>query len=194
MDVIFSLPLRFIGLIWWPEINVIPVFLLISRTQLISCSLFLGNHLHILCLFQLLTVISNIDDLNYPEKTDTYFVVNAPYIFSACWKVCFIFISDETYKTGWFSLMEILRGLCFGRLLGLFCIREPGTEFRCCQVLVETSYWRYKNFHRASFSVSIQLTSFVLQLSLSAIAAMIPNLLVLLYTKTLTLDLLLECR
>lgn len=76
----------------------IPVFLLISHTQLISCSLFLGNHLHILCLFQLLTVISTIDDLNYPEKTDTYYVVNAPYIFSACWKVCFIFISDETCK------------------------------------------------------------------------------------------------
>lgn len=39
-------------------------------------------------LMQLLTVISTIDDLNYPEKTDTYYVVNVPYIFSACWKVC----------------------------------------------------------------------------------------------------------
>lgn len=39
-------------------------------------------------LMQLLTVISTIDDLNYPEKTDTYYIVNAPYIFSACWKVC----------------------------------------------------------------------------------------------------------
>jgi hypothetical protein len=37
---------------------------------------------------QLLSVISTIDDLNYPEKTDTYYVVNAPYVFSACWKVC----------------------------------------------------------------------------------------------------------
>ncbi|KAI3973165.1 hypothetical protein MKX01_020900 [Papaver californicum] len=35
---------------------------------------------------KLLTVISTIDDLNYPEKTDTYYVVNVPYIFSACWK------------------------------------------------------------------------------------------------------------
>lgn len=39
---------------------------------------------------QLLTVITTIDDLNYPEKTDTYFIVNAPYIFSACWKVCLL--------------------------------------------------------------------------------------------------------
>lgn len=36
---------------------------------------------------QLVTIISTIDDLNYPEKTNTYYVVNAPYIFSACWKV-----------------------------------------------------------------------------------------------------------
>ncbi|KAL5974350.1 hypothetical protein ACLOJK_031014 [Asimina triloba] len=35
----------------------------------------------------LLTIISTIDDLNYPEKTETYYIVNAPYIFSACWKV-----------------------------------------------------------------------------------------------------------
>lgn len=36
---------------------------------------------------QLMTIISTIDDLNYPEKTTTYYIVNAPYIFSACWKV-----------------------------------------------------------------------------------------------------------
>ncbi|KAL8505413.1 hypothetical protein ACS0TY_016591 [Phlomoides rotata] len=36
---------------------------------------------------KLLSAISTIDDLNYPEKTDTYYIVNAPYIFSACWKV-----------------------------------------------------------------------------------------------------------
>ncbi|KAJ0017638.1 hypothetical protein Pint_09406 [Pistacia integerrima] len=36
---------------------------------------------------QLLTIISTIDDLNYPEKTNAYYIVNVPYIFSACWKV-----------------------------------------------------------------------------------------------------------
>lgn len=46
-------------------------------------------------LMQLMTVITTIDDLNYPEKTETYYIVNAPYIFSACWKVwiyCYIWI------------------------------------------------------------------------------------------------------
>ncbi|MFS7954400.1 putative CRAL-TRIO lipid binding domain-containing protein [Helianthus anomalus] len=35
---------------------------------------------------KLLTVMSSIDDLNYPEMTDIYCIVNAPFIFSACWK------------------------------------------------------------------------------------------------------------
>lgn len=39
-----------------------------------------------------MSVISTIDDLNYPEKTTAYYIVNAPYVFSACWKVCFFSI------------------------------------------------------------------------------------------------------
>lgn len=42
---------------------------------------------------QLMTIISSIDDLNYPEKTLTYYIVNAPYVFSACWKVCPSFLA-----------------------------------------------------------------------------------------------------
>lgn len=45
------------------------------------------NFVRVNPLMQLVTIISTIDDLNYPEKTNTYYVVNAPYIFSACWKV-----------------------------------------------------------------------------------------------------------
>ena len=37
-----------------------------------------------------MTAISTVDDLNYPEKAETYYIVNAPYIFSACWKVCYV--------------------------------------------------------------------------------------------------------
>ncbi|KAL3508350.1 hypothetical protein ACH5RR_027751 [Cinchona calisaya] len=47
---------------------------------------------------KLLTVISTIDDLNYPEKTDTYYIVNAPYIFSACWKVVRPLLQERTRK------------------------------------------------------------------------------------------------
>lgn len=38
-------------------------------------------------LMQLLTIITTIDDLNYPEKTNTYYIVNVPYVFSAIYKV-----------------------------------------------------------------------------------------------------------
>ena len=41
-------------------------------------------------MLQIVTAISTVDDLNYPEKTETYYIVNAPYIFSACWKVLFL--------------------------------------------------------------------------------------------------------
>lgn len=47
---------------------------------------------------QLLSVISAIDDLNYPEKTETYYIVNAPYIFSACWKVVRPLLQERTRK------------------------------------------------------------------------------------------------
>lgn len=47
---------------------------------------------------KLLTVISSIDDLNYPEKTDTYYIVNAPYVFSACWKVVKPLLQERTRK------------------------------------------------------------------------------------------------
>ncbi|KAL7217736.1 hypothetical protein ACSBR2_011050 [Camellia fascicularis] len=47
---------------------------------------------------KLLTAIATIDDLNYPEKTDTYYIVNAPYIFSACWKVVRPLLQERTRK------------------------------------------------------------------------------------------------
>ncbi|KVH96673.1 CRAL-TRIO domain-containing protein [Cynara cardunculus var. scolymus] len=46
-----------------------------------------GLKLSALNQIKLLTAISTIDDLNYPEKTVTYYIVNVPYIFSACWKI-----------------------------------------------------------------------------------------------------------
>ncbi|KAL8142152.1 hypothetical protein V2J09_015184 [Rumex salicifolius] len=54
---------------------------------------------------KLLTVISTIDDLNYPEKTDTYYVVNAPYIFSACWKVVKPLLHERTRRR-----IQVLQG------------------------------------------------------------------------------------
>nr|CAB3452961.1 unnamed protein product [Digitaria exilis] len=47
---------------------------------------------------QMLTMITTVDDLNYPEKTETYYIVNAPYVFSACWKVVKPLLQERTKK------------------------------------------------------------------------------------------------
>ncbi|KAJ4901379.1 Sec14p-like phosphatidylinositol transfer family protein [Raphanus sativus] len=57
-----------------------------------------GLKLSALSQIKLVTIISTIDDLNYPEKTNTYYVVNAPYIFSACWKVVKPLLHERTTK------------------------------------------------------------------------------------------------
>ncbi|KAL9254872.1 Phosphatidylinositol/phosphatidylcholine transfer protein SFH2-like protein [Drosera capensis] len=57
-----------------------------------------GLKLSALNQIKLLTIISSIDDLNYPEKTTTYYIVNVPYIFSACWKVVKPLLQERTRK------------------------------------------------------------------------------------------------
>ncbi|CAL1384758.1 unnamed protein product [Linum trigynum] len=64
-----------------------------------------GLRLSALNQIKLLTAISTIDDLNYPEKTDTYYVVNVPYIFSACWKVVKPLLQERTRKK-----IQVLQG------------------------------------------------------------------------------------
>ncbi|KAJ7960957.1 Phosphatidylinositol/phosphatidylcholine transfer protein [Quillaja saponaria] len=64
-----------------------------------------GLKLSALNQLKLLTAISTIDDLNYPEKTDTYYIVNAPYIFSACWKVVKPLLQERTRRK-----VQVLQG------------------------------------------------------------------------------------
>lgn len=52
-----------------------------------------------------MTAITTIDDLNYPEKTETYYVVNVPYIFSACWKTIKPLLQERTKKK-----IQVLKG------------------------------------------------------------------------------------
>ncbi|OEL30509.1 hypothetical protein BAE44_0008466 [Dichanthelium oligosanthes] len=76
---------------------------------------------------KIVTAISTVDDLNYPEKTETYYIVNAPYIFSACWKVVKPLLQERTRKK-----VHVLRGCGRDELLKImdysslphFCRRE----------------------------------------------------------------------
>lgn len=86
-----------------------------------------GLKLSALSQIKLLTIISTIDDLNYPEKTNTYYIVNAPYIFSACWKVVKPLLQERTRKK-----VQVLPGSGRDELLKImdyaslphFCQRE----------------------------------------------------------------------
>lgn len=77
---------------------------------------------------KILTIISTVDDLNYPEKTDIYYIVNAPYIFSACWKVVKPLLQERTKRK-----IRVLQGCGRDELLKVmdfdvlpyFCKHEP---------------------------------------------------------------------
>ncbi|KAF6153807.1 hypothetical protein GIB67_001040 [Kingdonia uniflora] len=91
-----------------------------------------GLKISALSLVKLLTAISTIDDLNYPEKTDTYFIVNVPYIFSACWKVVKPLLQERTRNK-----ILVLQGCGKNELLKImdleslphFCRREGTGSF-----------------------------------------------------------------
>ncbi|KAH1068883.1 hypothetical protein GYH30_006454 [Glycine max] len=52
-----------------------------------------------------LTAISTIDDLNYSEKIDTYYIVNVPYVFLMCWKVVKPLLQERTRRK-----IQVLQG------------------------------------------------------------------------------------
>ncbi|XP_057431231.1 SEC14 cytosolic factor [Lotus japonicus] len=82
---------------------------------------------------RLLTAISTVDDLNYPEKTDTYYIVNAPYVFSACWKVVKPLLQERTRRK-----IQVLQGSGKEELLKImdyaslphFCRKENSRSSR----------------------------------------------------------------
>ncbi|TYJ48898.1 hypothetical protein E1A91_A01G096500v1 [Gossypium mustelinum] len=92
-----------------------------------------GLKLSALNQIKILTTISTIDDLNYPEKTQTYYIVNAPYIFSACWKAVKPLLQERTKRK-----IQVLQGSGKDELLKImdysslphFCRKEGSGSTR----------------------------------------------------------------
>ncbi|KAK9156364.1 hypothetical protein Sjap_003844 [Stephania japonica] len=92
-----------------------------------------GLRISALSQIKLMTMISTIDDLNYPEKTDTYYIVNVPYVFSACWKVVKPLLQERTRRK-----IQVLQGSGRDELLKImdyaslppFCKREGSGSLR----------------------------------------------------------------
>ncbi|KAJ0986912.1 hypothetical protein J5N97_005268 [Dioscorea zingiberensis] len=104
---------------------------------------------------KLLTVISTVDDLNYPEKTETYYIVNAPYIFSACWKVVKPLLQERTRKK-----VQVLQGSGRDELLKImdyaslphFCTREGSGSSRYSSSGTNDCYSLDHPFHQQLYN------------------------------------------
>ncbi|KAL8229545.1 hypothetical protein R6Q57_014445 [Mikania cordata] len=111
-----------------------------------------GLKLSALNQLKLLTAISTIDDLNYPEKTITYYIVNVPYVFSACWKVVKPLLHDRTKLK-----IQVLQGCGRDELLKImdqsalphFCRREGS---RRCGYATEDCFSLDHPFHQQLYN------------------------------------------
>ncbi|KAL2473129.1 Sec14p-like phosphatidylinositol transfer family protein [Forsythia ovata] len=105
---------------------------------------------------KLLSVISTIDDLNYPEKTQTYYIVNAPYVFSACWKVVRPLLQERTRRK-----VQVLSGSGKDEFLKImdyesiphFCRREgSGSSRHSRNGMVGDCFSLYHAFHQQLYN------------------------------------------
>ncbi|KAJ9180806.1 hypothetical protein P3X46_009013 [Hevea brasiliensis] len=114
-----------------------------------------GLKLSALSQIKLLTIISTVDDLNYPEKTKTYYIVNAPYIFSACWKVVKPLLQERTRKK-----VQVLPGNGRDELLKImdltslphFCTKEGSGSSQHAENATESCYSLDHPFHQQLYN------------------------------------------
>ncbi|CAN6243475.1 unnamed protein product [Urochloa humidicola] len=114
-----------------------------------------GLKLSALSQIKMLTSISTVDDLNYPEKTETYYVVNVPYIFSACWKVVKPLLQERTKKK-----VKVLSGCGRDELLKImdysslphFCRREGSGSSKHSSSDVDNCFSPDHPFHKELYS------------------------------------------
>lgn len=123
-----------------------------------------GLKLSALSQIKFLTIITTIDDLNYPERSNAYYIVNVPYIFSACWKVVKPLLQERTKKK-----VQVLSGCGRDELLKImdysslphFCKREGSGSSRNSDNGTEYCYSFDHPFHQ-------QLYNYIKQQSLTA--------------------------
>lgn len=114
-----------------------------------------GLKLSALSQIKLLTIISTIDDLNYPEKSVTYYIVNVPYIFSACWKVVRPLLQERTR-----TKVQVLPGCGRDDLLKImdysslphFCRREGSGSSRHSENSFDNCYSLDHPFHQQLYN------------------------------------------
>ncbi|KDP39300.1 hypothetical protein JCGZ_01057 [Jatropha curcas] len=115
-----------------------------------------GLKLSALNQIKILTAISTVDDLNYPEKTETYYIVNVPYVFSACWKVVKPLLQERTRRK-----IQVLQGCGRDELLKImdysslphFCRKEgSGSSRRTGTGTTENCFSLDHDFHQQVYN------------------------------------------
>ncbi|PIN12280.1 Phosphatidylinositol transfer protein SEC14 [Handroanthus impetiginosus] len=114
-----------------------------------------GLKLSALNQIKLMTTISSIDDLNYPEKTQTYYIVNAPYVFSACWKVVKPLLQERTRRK-----IDVLSGCGQDDLLKImdysslphFCRKRSSGSSKYSDSCFENCFSLDHAFHRQLYN------------------------------------------
>ncbi|CAA7015428.1 unnamed protein product [Microthlaspi erraticum] len=119
-----------------------------------------GLKLSALSQIKLMTAITTIDDLNYPEKTETYYIVNVPYIFSACWKTIKPLLQERTKKK-----IQVLKGCGRDELLKImdyeslphFCRREgSGSGRHISNGTVDNCFSLDHSFHQELYNYVVK--------------------------------------
>ncbi|XP_074567721.1 phosphatidylinositol/phosphatidylcholine transfer protein SFH9-like [Curcuma longa] len=108
---------------------------------------------------KLVSLMATIDDLNYPEKTETYYIVNAPYIFTACWKVVKPLLQERTRRK-----IQVLDGCGRDELLKVmdyaslpsFCKRNGSGSSRDSSLDLDNCYSLNHPFHQELYSFTVQ--------------------------------------
>ncbi|XP_042458856.1 phosphatidylinositol/phosphatidylcholine transfer protein SFH9-like isoform X1 [Zingiber officinale] len=108
---------------------------------------------------KLVSLMATIDDLNYPEKTETYYIVNAPYIFSACWKVVKPLLQERTRRK-----VQVLDGCGKDELLKImdyaslphFCKRNGSRSSRYSSLDSDDCYSFDHPFHQEFYNYIVQ--------------------------------------
>ncbi|XP_039072311.1 phosphatidylinositol/phosphatidylcholine transfer protein SFH1-like [Hibiscus syriacus] len=124
-----------------------------------------GLKLSALSQIKLLTTITTIDDLNYPEKTETYYIVNAPYIFSTCWKAVKPLLQERTKLK-----IQVLQGCGRDELLKImdysslphFCRKEgSGSSRNSSNGTLDNCFSLDHTFHRQLYNYIKQHSTLV---------------------------------
>lgn len=137
-----------------------------------------GLKLSALSQMKILSSISTVDDLNYPEKSETYYIVNVPYIFSACWKVVKPLLQERTKKK-----VKVLSGCGRDELLKImdysalphFCRREGSGSSKYSSSDVDDCFSPDHPFHKELYELTNQQSSHKELLKMGSLHVSIPE-------------------